>query len=513
MKTLLWLSIVFATGIYIAGPIVDPDLWWHITVGRWILGHGAIPHTEHWNKFAFGNPWVAYSWLPEVMFAALDSTFSIRGLLISKLILAVFLALSLFYGYSKIAEDNFFGGLLGMYGTVACYQNFTLRPQTFVWVFFIWTLLISHRISKEGFTTKRGLLLALVMCLWANTHLTTAIGIFTIAAWIAAPSRIKDTGKAVLSGFLGTLITPNFGTEWLTFFHKTGHPLKFSVIAEFSPATVLMYPTGFVIVLCFLCLLLFHFKPRSAEPSRLFFATVLIGGGLAVVKFLPFSSLGLAAVIASMWAEARSHEDEPFGNFSEAIEKFRGLYTWLPKEGLSFVFMVTIVLNVMSVWRYPLGLSIVPADPMDFIIGESLPHPLMNPFGQGGYVMYRLSDEQGNLEHKVPIDGRTNVNPPEIWEQYYKALLGQEDWHLWLDTVQPQTILWKSERALTSLLLLHPDWCRVYQNGTKDQGYSIFITREELLKRKPEVASLACTKHRDEFFLKQIEADAEGGRD
>lgn len=42
-------------------PIEDPDLFWHIVIGRWILDHGAVPQVEHWNYFGLGQTFRAYS--------------------------------------------------------------------------------------------------------------------------------------------------------------------------------------------------------------------------------------------------------------------------------------------------------------------------------------------------------------------------------------------------------------------------------------------------------------------
>ncbi|MCB0321329.1 MAG: hypothetical protein KDD60_10430, partial [Bdellovibrionales bacterium] len=62
MKSILWALVCVSVGLYITQPVLDPDLWWHIAIGRWILEHGTIPVTEHWNFFALGKPFRAYSW-------------------------------------------------------------------------------------------------------------------------------------------------------------------------------------------------------------------------------------------------------------------------------------------------------------------------------------------------------------------------------------------------------------------------------------------------------------------
>lgn len=43
----------------------DPDMFWHIATGRWIVGHGAVPTTDPFSWWAAPRhqPWVAMEWL------------------------------------------------------------------------------------------------------------------------------------------------------------------------------------------------------------------------------------------------------------------------------------------------------------------------------------------------------------------------------------------------------------------------------------------------------------------
>jgi hypothetical protein len=37
----------------------DPDTYWHLAVGRWILDHGAVPHSDPFSFTMTGAPWIA----------------------------------------------------------------------------------------------------------------------------------------------------------------------------------------------------------------------------------------------------------------------------------------------------------------------------------------------------------------------------------------------------------------------------------------------------------------------
>src|SRR5689334_4543959 len=48
----------------------DPDTYWQLATGRWILDHGAFPHTDIYSFTKFGAPWISSSWLAQVLYAA-----------------------------------------------------------------------------------------------------------------------------------------------------------------------------------------------------------------------------------------------------------------------------------------------------------------------------------------------------------------------------------------------------------------------------------------------------------
>jgi hypothetical protein len=60
-------AVLLANGTLLLG---DGDTYWHIAVGKWILAHGAFPHTDIYSFTKTGEPWISSSWLAQVLFAA-----------------------------------------------------------------------------------------------------------------------------------------------------------------------------------------------------------------------------------------------------------------------------------------------------------------------------------------------------------------------------------------------------------------------------------------------------------
>ena len=59
--------------------LIDPDTLWQITVGQWILDHGAVPHTDVYSFTMRGQPWISTQWLAQVMYARAYSAFGWSG--------------------------------------------------------------------------------------------------------------------------------------------------------------------------------------------------------------------------------------------------------------------------------------------------------------------------------------------------------------------------------------------------------------------------------------------------
>ncbi|MEZ4754688.1 MAG: hypothetical protein R3A13_10350 [Bdellovibrionota bacterium] len=486
MKTVLWISVALALGLYICQPIMDPDLWWHIVVGRWILDRGYVPTSEHWNMFAVGKPWVAYSWSNEVVYAFTESLYGIKGLACLKLLLGILLSISLFWTLSKVAKDWFFGAILGIFAVAACHSHFVLRPQTFVWVLFSYLLYYLIISQREGWTTGRLIGLFVVFSLWANSHITTVIGIATLATWNFSSLNLRKIALPLAVAFLGTLATPYFGTEWLIFLGKTSHPLEHVAIAEFGSASILQFASGFLLMGIAALLLFIHEKPAWMNLGRAALLLVLCIASLAVIKFLPMAVIAICFALAEYWASSEGGKN--LGGFAEGIEKLRSLVDWLPKQGLAFVFIAIAVINFVGVIREPLDHSLVPKEAVDFIETNKLAAPILNDFGRGGYLMYRFSDPQGNPSQLVAIDGRTNVVPHDVMKKFMQAFQGKSNWHEYFDLVKPETVLWRNDSPLVAILENGSQWCRVYKDGTEKIGFSVFLKVKQVNSNK----SLSC---------------------
>lgn len=491
MQRILWCSFSLLVACYITGPLVDPDLWWHITAGRWILTNGAVPTQDYWSLFGAGTPWRAYSWSNEIVYALAERWGGLQGLLALKYLLALGIVASFGVVFSRLSGDWFLGAVLAAFGAGACVSHFTLRPQSLVWILFAWLIYCADGIARDGFTRARAIPLAMIMILWANTHVTTVLGLAVLAALIYRRGEMWQGVKVVGFAFACTFVTPYFGGEWIALLSQAAHPFDMRSIAEFAPATIMQYPTAFLVLAAVLFGVLVTQGSRTVQPLRivgLVCATVM---GLAVIKFLPLASIYVVSLVAIEWRyAARMHPSLPL---IDSISRLKALIAGrIPPEGFSFLMIAGSIVFVWNGLQAPLSSRVIPAAAVDFIQQQNLPGPLLNDFGRGGYLMYRFAGRDGAPGPLVSIDGRTNLIPGDLWKKHQAAQFGKETWREYLDLVKPRTILWSNESPLIAILIASQEWCRVFNNRSDREGFSVFVSREEYKIRASELASDNC---------------------
>lgn len=61
--------LCYAVFLFAPQVLNDPDSWWHLATGEWILRHHAVPFRDPFSYSFAGRPWVAHEWLSQVLTA------------------------------------------------------------------------------------------------------------------------------------------------------------------------------------------------------------------------------------------------------------------------------------------------------------------------------------------------------------------------------------------------------------------------------------------------------------
>jgi hypothetical protein len=236
------LILVAAVGL---DALSDPDVWWHIRLGDWIISHHQIPAGELFAYTAFGNPLVAHEWLSETIFAALAA---VGGLALVTLVMGV-------VAWSGMLATLLRGRIRGA-GPVVLAIGLVLgarvaepvlgtRPQVFTFALVCWTLWIAESYLRTG--GRRRWLLPPLFLLWANLHAGFIAGIgFLVIVLIAevikqrwsfgpvAPrQRIAGLAVAVGASALAACVNP-YGPSLFVFAATTGATERAKGIIEWQ---------------------------------------------------------------------------------------------------------------------------------------------------------------------------------------------------------------------------------------------------------------------------------------
>jgi hypothetical protein len=144
----------------------------HLALGEWIVRHGAVPTVEPFAWTRAGDPYYAYSWLPEVLFYVVYDVAGVTGLRVVQGLMMAGMAASIFV-LARLARWSVWTAVV--LGGVQILMTMVLAPY-----------LRPHMVLLAGVPVAWGCAFRL---LESSRPASWALGIFTIAA-VAANSHL-----------------------------------------------------------------------------------------------------------------------------------------------------------------------------------------------------------------------------------------------------------------------------------------------------------------------------------
>ena len=124
----VFMLVIFAIA---ARPITDPDFWWHLKTGQYLVETRSIPHTDIFSTVRLGSEWIAHEWGSEVFIYSIYRALGYGGLIIA---FAMLIAISFWIAYrrcQKHALHPYVAGFAVILGAVATLPTWGVRPQIF----------------------------------------------------------------------------------------------------------------------------------------------------------------------------------------------------------------------------------------------------------------------------------------------------------------------------------------------------------------------------------------------
>ena len=165
--------------------VIDPDMWWHLSVGDWIVQNRTFPHTGIFSRTAADRAWMAYSWGYEVLLSRAYVWFSFLGMGWFGAALTIAVAVAIFAMLYRISGRFWTSWALSIAVFAAFLFNIAPRPVFFTVILFTITLTLLFEAQRRG---RIQLLywLPLVFMIWANIHIQFIYGLAVVGMGRAA---------------------------------------------------------------------------------------------------------------------------------------------------------------------------------------------------------------------------------------------------------------------------------------------------------------------------------------
>jgi tetratricopeptide (TPR) repeat protein len=182
------LVICFLTGIaFSLKTLREPDLWWQIRTGQWILENQAIPRVDMFSFTYEGTPWVNIKWGFEVIAAIVAGMLGPESVLLLQVLATMLILVFLLRTVKLLTPVNTL--LPAALLMLLCGMSYRLtgRPEMVTHLFSVVFIFILTR--HRSHPSRWVYALIPLQILWVNLHEAFATGIvitaiFTASAWL-----------------------------------------------------------------------------------------------------------------------------------------------------------------------------------------------------------------------------------------------------------------------------------------------------------------------------------------
>ncbi len=473
--------LLFCIFIMASREIVDPDFWWHLRTGQYIVDTRSIPRQDVFSYTLPDQPWITHEWLTEVLIYGIYSISGQEGLILAfaAIITGAFALL-----YLQCPGRPYLAAFAVILAALTSAITWGVRPQMLsllMCAVFLY-ILYAFRAGRRKYIW----LMPPLMALWANLHGSFLLGLVLASVYIVgatisnlfasddeqkeAWSDIRRLVIATLVTALAALVNPN-GIQLLVYpFGTLGSPAMQAYIMEwFSPDfhQIQYQPLALFILLLVVALGLSRRTPSATE------FLFLVGFGYAALRsarLIPYFALVTTPILAAQllhgWKGSRWS-----GRFAVGTAR-RGttylLLNWLLLALVIFGGAVKVGVTLRA--NEKAQKEAFPVDAVDFVEEHEIASSMYNLYRWGGYLIWRLYPDQ-----KVFIDGRADVYGEALIDQYLQVYQLREGWEEPLDAYGVKLVIIDRGSSLSTVLNASPEWERRYA----DEKAAIFVREEE----------------------------------
>ena len=423
-----------AFALALATPPGDPDTYWHLASGKWMLEHGALLRADIFSSTVNGQPYSVGEWLGQIVLYAAYLAGGWTGLVVLRGLLVAVCAFFL----TRVALRGGAPVIVAVPVTCAALLLseivWTDRPHLFTLALF--PLLLDLLLIARAGRLKALLAVPPLILVWTNLHGGYAlglalVGIFTLEALLTRRSWVSSAfAITAATAFAASLVDPGSLGLGAAAAHATAPP---RFIVEESPPDVTR-PAGFVFAAFIIGTLALAVRGGGTLLDLLLLAP-LLWLGLSAQRHMPYFAFAavpfISAALPRVWSpfEAWLARRRPYPR--GAVVGF----------GAGVAAMAII------------GLALVPSGPNEtayptgaLAAVRSTSGVLLNEYDWGGYLIWRAP------ERPVFVDGRLFPFLPDVFADWREAVELGPRWKAVLDRYNVAQVLLRPDRALVSAL-------------------------------------------------------------
>jgi len=192
-RKIIWAKILLAGSFLLTAALSikqlrEPDLWWQIRTGEWIIANGKVPTQDVFSFTYSGTPWINIKWGFEVLAAFIAGWFGAECVLLLQLFFSVLLLYTLWQTSKLFAQQSDWSDVVfpiaAMFLLPAIDYRMVGRPEMITHFFtalFLFLLLRYHRVGG-----RQIYILIPLQLLWANMHEAFGVGVVLVSLFTAA---------------------------------------------------------------------------------------------------------------------------------------------------------------------------------------------------------------------------------------------------------------------------------------------------------------------------------------
>jgi tetratricopeptide (TPR) repeat protein len=209
----------------------EPDVWWQLLAGRWMVENGAVTHTDVFSYTMAGQPWINVKWLYEVFIHMVENVLGPEGVILLQAIVNVAILWALFHTLKQVAKyfrttpSNFFTIIAALLFFVMVEYRMSGRPEMVSHL--MCALFMSYLWCYPELKWKQLIWPVVLQCLWANMHEGYPVGIVMLGSFATGSfisflftrdkNRLQIALRAsvlVAAAAIAILVNPNGITLW-----------------------------------------------------------------------------------------------------------------------------------------------------------------------------------------------------------------------------------------------------------------------------------------------------------